>query len=301
MAGTRRGVIAALLSLPLLAAVYNRHDGLEALEWIGVAVWLAGLVCEVQADRQLERFRRDPSNPGGRDRQGAVALLPAPELLRPVADVVRLRARRPRGAVGLGRATVARAQPPPDPLRQPVCPRSNGRCSPRGARRTAATSAGPACSSPCRRVEPAAHGGRADGTTADISPCRLARRLLVPGSVASCDAARRRVPRLGRAAFAGDELAQALVLLAAGGAAAEVGAQTGDRRVRVHPREFELDVPVELLEAPVAAHLGASRSEETAEQQGRVLFQQCSSVSSGAWPHSSRCRRSLRRASCRVV
>ena len=122
MAGTRRGVIAALLSLPLLAAVYNRHDGLEALEWIGVAVWLAGLVCEVQADRQLERFRRAPSNPGGRDRQGAVALLPAPELLRPVADVVRLRARRPRGAVGLGRATVARAQPPPDPLRHRCAP-----------------------------------------------------------------------------------------------------------------------------------------------------------------------------------
>ena len=59
-----QALIAALLSLPFLAAAYNRHDGLEALEWIGLGVWLAGLVCEVQADRQLDRFRRDPSNRG---------------------------------------------------------------------------------------------------------------------------------------------------------------------------------------------------------------------------------------------
>ena len=57
-----QALIAALLSLPFLAAVYNRHEGLEGLEWIGVGVWLAGLACEAQADRQLGRFRRDPSN-----------------------------------------------------------------------------------------------------------------------------------------------------------------------------------------------------------------------------------------------
>ena len=116
-----QALIAALLSLPFLAAVYNRHDGLEALEWIGLGVWLAGLVCEAQADRQLDRFRRDPSNRGAVI-ETACGGTPAPELLRPVADVVRLRARRPRGPVGLGRAAVAGADALPDPLRH--------RCSP---------------------------------------------------------------------------------------------------------------------------------------------------------------------------
>jgi hypothetical protein len=41
--------------------------------------------------------------------------------------------------------------------------------------------------------------------------------------------------------------------LAARRAAVEVSAQTGDRRVDVFPRELELDVAVELLEARLAA------------------------------------------------
>ncbi len=59
-----QALIAALLSLPFLAAVFNDHDGLEPLEWIGAAVWLAGAVLEAVADRQLERFRHDPANRG---------------------------------------------------------------------------------------------------------------------------------------------------------------------------------------------------------------------------------------------
>ena len=56
--------------------------------------------------------------------------------------------------------------------------------------------------------------------------------------------------------LAADERAQALVLLAAGGAAVEVGAQAGNRGVGVLAGELELDVAVELVEADVAADLG---------------------------------------------
>ena len=45
------------------------------------------------------------------------------------------------------------------------------------------------------------------------------------------------------------------MLLAAGRAAVEVGAQARDRAVGVLARELELDVPVELVEAGVAADL----------------------------------------------
>ena len=65
--------------------------------------------------------------------------------------------------------------------------------------------------------------------------------------------------------LAADERAQALVLLAAGGAAGEVGAQPGNGRVGVGARELELDVPVELVEALVAADLGRGRAEQAAE------------------------------------
>ncbi len=59
-----QALIAAILSLPFLAAAFNDHDGLEALEWIGVAVWLVGACLEALADRQLARFRRSS---GARD------------------------------------------------------------------------------------------------------------------------------------------------------------------------------------------------------------------------------------------
>ncbi len=59
-----QALIAATCPLPFLAAAFNDHDGLEALEWIGVAVWLVGVCLEALADRQLARFRRSS---GARD------------------------------------------------------------------------------------------------------------------------------------------------------------------------------------------------------------------------------------------
>ena len=59
-----QALVAALLSLPFLAAAFNDHDGIEALEWAGVAVWLVGATLEGVADRQMHAFRRDPANRG---------------------------------------------------------------------------------------------------------------------------------------------------------------------------------------------------------------------------------------------
>jgi steroid 5-alpha reductase family enzyme len=59
-----QALAAALLSLPFLAAAFNDHEGIEALEWVGVAVWLVGAAVEVVADRQVTAFRRNTANRG---------------------------------------------------------------------------------------------------------------------------------------------------------------------------------------------------------------------------------------------
>ena len=125
--------------------------------------------------------------------------------------------------------------------------------------------------------------------------------------------ARRRqaLPRLRRRSrepleslLAADERAQALVLLAAGGATLEMGAKPRDRGVRVLARQLELDVLVEEREALVAAHLGPARAEQPAERLleiwafGHVAS---SSHSSRDSPCSSRWARSFRRASWSVL
>jgi hypothetical protein len=56
--------------------------------------------------------------------------------------------------------------------------------------------------------------------------------------------------------LAADERAQALVLLAAGGAAVEVRTQARQSRVGVLSRELQLDVGIELREALVATVSG---------------------------------------------
>ena len=79
------------------------------------------------------------------------------------------------------------------------------------------------------------------------------------------------------------------MLLAAGGAAGEVRAQARNRPVGVETRELELDVAVELVEAGVAANLGAGRTEQPVEQLPRIVsLHQCSSRSSSAKPRSAR-------------
>lgn len=59
-----QGLVAVLLSVPFLATAFNGDDGIEPLEWAGVAVWLAGALFEAEADRELASFRRDPASKG---------------------------------------------------------------------------------------------------------------------------------------------------------------------------------------------------------------------------------------------
>ena len=64
---------------------------------------------------------------------------------------------------------------------------------------------------------------------------------------------------------AADEGEQAVVLFAAGGAAFEVGAESGNRCLGVVAAKLQLDVAVELLEAFVAAEFGFAWAEQPAE------------------------------------
>jgi steroid 5-alpha reductase family enzyme len=52
------------LSVPLLIACRNTTVGLHPLELAGAAIWLAGVLGEAAADRQLARFKRNPANKG---------------------------------------------------------------------------------------------------------------------------------------------------------------------------------------------------------------------------------------------
>ncbi len=52
------------LSLPLLIACRNPAAGVSASEWLGVAIWAAGLAGESLADAQLARFKADPGHRG---------------------------------------------------------------------------------------------------------------------------------------------------------------------------------------------------------------------------------------------
>jgi steroid 5-alpha reductase family enzyme len=65
-----QALLAAVLSLPFLFTVFNRHDGLEPLEWAGAALWLLAVAFEVTADAQLRRHKADPSRRGTTMRSG---------------------------------------------------------------------------------------------------------------------------------------------------------------------------------------------------------------------------------------
>ncbi len=65
-----QALIAAALSLPFLLAVFNRHHGLEPVEWAGAALWLVAAPLEALADVQLKRFKSDRANRGKTMRSG---------------------------------------------------------------------------------------------------------------------------------------------------------------------------------------------------------------------------------------
>ncbi len=59
-----QGVLNVILSLPFLLAGRNPAPRIHPLEWTGIALWAIALAGESIADRQLDRFRRDPANRG---------------------------------------------------------------------------------------------------------------------------------------------------------------------------------------------------------------------------------------------
>lgn len=58
-----QGGIALLVATPVVAAFYREH-GFNALNALGVVVWVVGFVWEVLADIQLTRFKADPDKQG---------------------------------------------------------------------------------------------------------------------------------------------------------------------------------------------------------------------------------------------
>jgi len=55
----------AFLALPLLIACFNREPRIHPLEWLGLALFVLGLIGESAADAQLAAFKRNPATRGG--------------------------------------------------------------------------------------------------------------------------------------------------------------------------------------------------------------------------------------------
>jgi steroid 5-alpha reductase family enzyme len=59
-----------LFSLPFAAVARNAVEGMTPALWVGIAIWLAAVAGEAQADRQLARFRADQAHRGRTCRTG---------------------------------------------------------------------------------------------------------------------------------------------------------------------------------------------------------------------------------------
>ena len=56
-----QALAALILTVPFAIVALNRVPSFAWLEWVGVAVWVIGALGEAVADRQLARFKADPS------------------------------------------------------------------------------------------------------------------------------------------------------------------------------------------------------------------------------------------------
>jgi steroid 5-alpha reductase family enzyme len=65
-----QAALAAVFSVPFLLVAFNRHHGLEPLEWAGAGLWVVAAGLEATADAQLSRFKRNPANRGRTMRSG---------------------------------------------------------------------------------------------------------------------------------------------------------------------------------------------------------------------------------------
>lgn len=59
-----QAIAAAFFALPFLIASASPRPGFGWLEWVGVTLWLAGILGEAVADAQLETFKRNAENRG---------------------------------------------------------------------------------------------------------------------------------------------------------------------------------------------------------------------------------------------
>lgn len=65
-----QALLDVIFSLPFLVVAHHSRIGLGWNDWMGVLLWMASVVGESIADRQLERFRSDPANGGRTCREG---------------------------------------------------------------------------------------------------------------------------------------------------------------------------------------------------------------------------------------
>lgn len=59
-----QGLLALVISIPVVAAIDGRNGPLNILDLAGAAIWLFGFVFETVGDHQLTRFKSDPANKG---------------------------------------------------------------------------------------------------------------------------------------------------------------------------------------------------------------------------------------------
>jgi steroid 5-alpha reductase family enzyme len=58
-----QGVLALFVGAPIVVGAFEPGP-VRGLAWVGVALWCVGVFFEAVGDRQLERFRRDPTSKG---------------------------------------------------------------------------------------------------------------------------------------------------------------------------------------------------------------------------------------------
>ena len=59
-----QGILNVILSFPFLFVALNKSTEIAFIEWLGVLIWLTGLIGETLADKQLRDFKLDPANKG---------------------------------------------------------------------------------------------------------------------------------------------------------------------------------------------------------------------------------------------
>lgn len=59
-----QALLAAILSVPVLLAVFNDDPSIARVQWLGLGLWLTAAGLEALADHQLARFRSNPANAG---------------------------------------------------------------------------------------------------------------------------------------------------------------------------------------------------------------------------------------------